>query len=86
MINPNPNTLDSVRKYIASELIATSTPIADDQELLMSGMLDSINVMRLVGYLETEFSTSIPPEDVLVENFGTISQISTYIETNAIAS
>ena len=77
----NPETVENVRKFITSELIVSSSEITDNQELLMSGMLDSINVMRLVGYLETEFSTSIPPEDVLVENFGTINQIFSYIQS-----
>ena len=79
----NPETVENVRKFISSELIVSTSEVSDDQELLMSGMLDSINVMRLVGHLETEFSISIPPEDVVVENFGTISQIFNYIQSKA---
>lgn len=77
------NAMDNVRTFITSELIVSASEVTDEQELLMSGLLDSLNVMRLVGFLETEFATSIPPEDVIVENFGSVSQISQYMQTRA---
>jgi len=80
MNSSNPSIADDIRTYISTELIIGTMAIDDNQELLMSGLLDSINVMRLVGYLENEFSTSIPPEDVLVENFGSINQIVDYLQ------
>ena len=73
--------IDNVRKFIKTELVVSSSDITDDQELLMSGLIDSLNVMRLVGFLETEFATPIPPEDVIVENFSSISQISSYMQS-----
>ena len=80
MNSSNPSIADDIRTYISTELIIGTMAIDDNQELLMSGLLDSINVMRLVGYLENEFSTSIPPEDVLDENFGSINQIVDYLQ------
>lgn len=75
------NALNNVRAFINSELVVSTSDITDEQELLMSGLLDSLNVMRLVGFLETEFATTIPPEDVIIENFGSISQISQYMQS-----
>lgn len=75
------NALRNVRAFINSELVVSTSDITDEQELLMSGLLDSLNVMRLVGFLETEFATTIPPEDVIIENFGSISQISQYMQS-----
>ena len=80
MNSQHPSIADDIRTYISTELIIGTMAIDDNQELLMSGLLDSINVMRLVGYLENEFSTSIPPEDELVENFGSINQIVDYLQ------
>ena len=80
MNSQHPSIADDIRTYISTELIIGTMAIDDNQELLMLGLLDSINVMRLVGYLENEFSTSIPPEDELVENFGSINQIVDYLQ------
>lgn len=81
--NPHSDAMDNLRTFIKSELIVSTSDITDEQELLMSGLLDSLNVMRLVGFLESEFATSIPPEDVIIENFGSISQISQYMQSRA---
>jgi acyl carrier protein len=83
--NSHAVAMDNVRDFIKSELIVSSSDVTDDQELLMSGLLDSMNVMRLVGFLETEFSTTIPPEDVIIENFSSISQISRYMQSGTSA-
>ena len=83
MNRPDASITDNIRTFISTELVIGSMTIEDDQELLMSGLLDSINVMRLVGFLETELSTSIPPEDVLVDNFGSVKQIVSYLQTRA---
>ena len=79
--NSHSVAIENVRHFIKTELIVSSSDITDDQELLMSGLIDSLNVMRLVGFLETEFATPIPPEDVIVQNFASISQISDYIQS-----
>ena len=79
--NSHSVAIENVRNFIKTELIVSSSDITDDQELLMSGLIDSLNVMRLVGFLETEFATPIPPEDVIVLNLASISQISDDIQS-----
>jgi len=36
--------------------------------------------MRLILFLENEFDVSIPPEDMTIENFMTVSHIRTYLK------
>lgn len=75
-----PPDLDAIRTYIQTSILAHSTdPIEDDQDLLLSGLLDSLNVVRLVTWLESVCDITIPPEDVLVEHFGSLNKIIAYL-------
>ena len=51
---------------------------ADD--LLGSGIIDSMGFMRLVMFIETEMGTKIPPEDMTIENFMTVDSITAYLK------
>ena len=74
--------LNTIRVHIQTSILNKSTdPIEPDQDLLLSGLLDSLNVVRLVAWLETCCGFSIPPEDVLIEHFGTLNCIVAYLHT-----
>ncbi|MFT6111073.1 MAG: acyl carrier protein [Planctomycetota bacterium] len=73
-------SIDEIRKYIQLELLLDETAlIEDDQDLLLSDTLDSLSVTRLVQHLESELSLTIPPEDVTLENFQSLSAIHAYL-------
>ena len=75
---------EALRNYVCTELLGngTGTEIDDEENLLLSGLVDSMGMMRLVLYIEENFSVAVPPEDVTIENFSTISSIAKYLETN----
>ena len=50
-------------------------------DLLGSGILDSMGFMRLVMFIETELGIKIPPEDMTIENFMTVENITTYLKS-----
>lgn len=52
----------------------------DSDKLVSDGILDSLDIMNLIMKLEDEFNIEIDPEDVLSENFESISAITTLIE------
>ncbi len=74
-------TKAKIRQFIESELITKSdtSSLEDHDDLLMSNMLDSLGVMRLVEYLERMNATKIPPEDITLENFQSVNKIATYL-------
>jgi len=75
---------NDIRAYLQNEILRDSdTAIEDDQDLLLTGLLDSMNVMRLATFLETECNISIPAEDVLIENFGSLNQIEHYLRSRS---
>ena len=75
---------DSIRTFIADKLLSGQS-IANGDDLLLSGLLDSMSVMRLVLHLETEFAVKIPPEDVVIEHFTSVETIAAYLETRRAA-
>jgi len=63
------------------EMLELDAPLPDDEDILLSGLLDSIAVMRLVAFLEMEFGVTIPPEDVTVANLANVDAIVAYLAT-----
>ncbi|MAU72729.1 MAG: hypothetical protein CML04_11605 [Pseudozobellia sp.] len=55
--------------------------ISEDEDLLGSGLVDSLGMMKLIAFIEKEYNLSIPSKDMTVENFMTIEQILNYIES-----
>ena len=70
-----------IQQYIQNELITDSADIelhfADD--LLETGLIDSVSIMRLIAYLEEDFSVKIPPQDMIIDHFISIDAISEYL-------
>lgn len=74
-------TIDQLRDYIRGELLGDpDAEIAPDQDLLLSEMLDSMGVTRLVAHIESEIGREVPPEDVTLENFQSLAAIAAYLD------
>lgn len=72
--------LDNLRLHITNNILNDSNAsIQDDQDLLLSGMLDSLGILKLVSYLENKYEVTIPPEDVLIDHFSTLGHIQSYM-------
>ena len=66
--------------YLKDEIsIEPLDDIDINEDLLGSGIVDSLGMMRLVVFLEKEFQKKIGPEDMTVENFKTVQSISDYL-------
>lgn len=76
-----------VKGYITAELLGDPTrALHDDDPLLLDGLIDSLGAVRLVAYLESNWEVSVPPQDVTVENFGTVADIAAYVSSRKGAS
>ncbi|TWU04993.1 acyl carrier protein [Stieleria varia] len=67
--------------YIKTEFLQedSTDEIDADTDLLISGLLDSLGVMRLVSFIEKQFAISIPPQDVTIDHFMNARTIAAYI-------
>lgn len=50
-----------------------------NEDLLTSGTLDSMALMRLVAALEEKYNIKIPPTDLIIEHFLNVQSIEDYI-------
>ena len=54
--------------------------LGDDESLLESGLVDSLNILGLVNGLEDHFDLEFDDEDLQIENFETIGKIMSLLE------
>jgi acyl carrier protein len=74
--------IDTVRSIVRDEILNNpDLDIGSDQDLLLTEMLNSLSVTLLVARLESIYEIDVPPEDVTLENFGTLANIADYIES-----
>ena len=73
---------DALIQYIKENLLVGQSDIEllPEDDLLGSGLVDSMGMMKLIGHIETEYSLTIPPQDMTIENFMTVEAISTYLQ------
>ncbi len=70
---------DTLYRFICETLL-TGQEIGDTDELLISGLLDSLDVMTLVSFIEETYDISVPFSDVVIENFETVTAIRRYVQ------
>lgn len=70
---------DILKRYIENMLGNRERGLKDDDNLLMTGVVDSVGMMSLVVFIEDTFDLSVPPEDVTIENFLSVNTIEAYL-------
>ncbi len=72
---------DQLRKFIVEEVLnRPDLDLADDEDLLSSGLIDSLGIISLVNFVEDETGLDVPAEDVTLENFISILAIERYLD------
>lgn len=52
--------------------------ITPEARLFSSGLLDSVAMVRLIGFVEDTTGRQVPPHEVTLENFDTADRIAAY--------
>jgi len=70
-----------INDFISRELVRDSAllPLANDTSLLESDIIDSLNLLRLVVFLEERFEITMGDTDLLPENFDSVNTICAYL-------
>ena len=76
------NIASVLRTYIARNILFSgdSYPHEDDASFLDEGIVDSMNLLGLVTFVEEQFSIKVDYRDILPENFDSISRLAAYIK------
>lgn len=69
---------EKIKQFIISELITdgSGADLTDSTQLIDSGIVDSLGIMSLIGFLEENFSIQIDGDDLVPENFASIETMS----------
>lgn len=72
-----------ISRFITEELI--NDPDFDElgvqEDLMGSGLIDSLGMIRLVGFIETTYNIQVPVEDLTIENFKSLETINNYLSS-----
>ena len=75
------NSEQKLLGFIKNDLLGGSVEVFSDTDLLKTGLIDSLGIMRLVAFLENEYKTTIPAQDLTLENFSSVGTIVAYLES-----
>lgn len=69
--------------FIRTDLLGGRGPesLGPADDLLGSGLIDSLGVMRLIGFIQEHLGVTVPPGDVTIEHFMTVGHICSYLES-----
>jgi acyl carrier protein len=70
-----------VRNHIAKDILFNNKgyPYPDDASFLENGIIDSMNVMELIMFVEENFQLEVADEDIVPDNFDSVSKIAAYV-------
>jgi D-alanine--poly(phosphoribitol) ligase subunit 2 len=67
--------------YIKQEFLRNpKAEINEDVDLFSSGIVDSLGVLQLVGFIEERLNVNLPDEEVMYDNFSSVRVIVDYLE------
>lgn len=76
-----------LRQYIADNLLFSDNglALADEESFLDSGIVDSLGVLELATFVEDSFDIEVPDDEVIPDNFDSISKLTAYIGRKTLA-
>ena len=71
------NSREKITRFINNEFLdnSESENIPDDLDLIESGIVDSLGILRIVVFLEEELNIVIEPEQMVPKNMSSIGAI-----------
>lgn len=76
-----PPVRDRLLRMIADEIVLDpGSDVTAETDLLLGGLVDSLGVVRIVGWIEDELGVEVDPLDVVLENFQTVAAMVAYID------
>ena len=65
--------------FINSEIVVDQV-VEADTDLLLTGAVDSLGVIRITHWMEEQTGVVVDPGDVTLENFQTVDRMVAYLE------
>lgn len=65
---------------IESFLFGDEEKLKDDTDFFRSGIIDSTGIIELVGFIESSFPLKVEDEELVVNNFSSLNNVSDYLD------
>jgi len=77
---PEPSEVEGrILAFLRDEVLGPEATVGRDDELLETGLLDSMGALRLATFVEEEFRFKMQPSDFVVENFQTVAALAALV-------
>lgn len=74
------SVVGAVKEFLTEQEYIKSAEVIDESEsLLERGIIDSVGVLNLVSFLEETYGINIDEDDLMPENFDSLSAINSYV-------
>jgi acyl carrier protein len=70
---------EEIRRYLLTEVLENPDGELGADEPLISGLLDSFDLMQLLTFLEERFEITISNKEVVKRNFGSLSTLARFV-------
>jgi acyl carrier protein len=76
---------EAVRSFIAENILFSGNgyPFADEASFMEEGVVDSMNVLELVMFVEENYKIAVEDHEVVPDNFDSVSKLAGYIRSKA---
>lgn len=76
-----PAIAETLRQHIAANILFTNHyPYPDEASFLENGIIDSMNVMELVLFLEQQWGIQVEDQDIIPDNFDSVAQLAAFVQ------
>jgi acyl carrier protein len=74
-------TEDVIAGYIAENILFSRSgyPYAAEESFLENGIIDSVNVLELVMFIEETFHVHVEDGEIVPENFDSVSRLAAFV-------
>ena len=69
-----------IRRFLGEELRRDLSALSDADSLLEVGILDSLGVLELVGFIERQYAVVVTEDEMMPENFDTVDAIVDFVQ------
>lgn len=74
------NTAEEVKNFLVkARLVKSDQMLGENESLIEGGIIDSLGVVELIGYIENAYGIIVGEDDLVPENFDTLAAIQTFI-------
>lgn len=77
-----------IKDYIAENILFTDNgfPYSEDTSFLENGIVDSMNVMEIVAYVEETFGVQVEDREIVPANFDSVKNLANYLRMKGVNS